>query len=74
MKNISLSADESLIGAACRRALPEGTTLNAKFRLWLESYVGHGHQADAALEAIQTLQGTISTEGRTFTREEMNQR
>ena len=40
MKNITLSADESLIDAACRRAASEQTTLNAQFRIWLADYVG----------------------------------
>jgi len=37
MKNITLSADESLIKAARERAMEENTTLNAQFRLWLET-------------------------------------
>ena len=32
MKNITLSADESLIEAARQRAVAERTTLNAQFR------------------------------------------
>ena len=74
MKNITLSADESLIEAACRRAVEEGTTLNAQLRRWLSDYVGRGRQADVALEAIQALRGSIATGGRKFTRDEMNER
>ena len=74
MKNITLSADESLIEAACRRAVEEGTTLNAQFRRWLSDYVGRGRQADTALETIQALRGEIATGGRKFTRDEMNER
>ncbi len=74
MKNITLSADENLIEAARRRAQTERTTLNAQFRLWLESYAGLGRQADMALAAIHTLQGSIFTGGRKFTRDEMNER
>lgn len=38
MKNITLSADENLIAAARDMAANEGTTLNARFREWLESH------------------------------------
>ena len=38
MKNITLSADADLIEAARQRAAAERTTLNARFRQWLEDY------------------------------------
>ena len=74
MKNITLSADENLIEAARQRAVAEHTTLNEQFRLWLEEYVRRKQQADAALETINVLRGRISTGGRKFTRDEMNER
>ena len=74
MKNITLSADEYLIEAARRRAADERTTLNARFRQWLEDYVGRRRQADAAMAAIDSLRASISTGGRRFTRDEMNER
>ncbi len=74
MKNITLSADESLIEAARARAQAEGTTLNEKFRLWLDGYVGRRQQADAAVATIRALRGRLATGGRKFTREEMNER
>ena len=74
MKNITLSADEDLIEAARRRAADERTTLNARFRQWLEDYVGRRRQADAAMAAIDSLRASISTGGRRFTRDEMNER
>ncbi len=74
MKNITLSADESLIEAARRRAAAEGTTLEALFRRWLAEYVGRGRQAEAAMAVIQELRETIDTGGRRFTRDEMNER
>ena len=36
MKNVTLSADESLIEAARKRASSEDTTLNEQFRQWLQ--------------------------------------
>ena len=74
LKNITLSADESLIEAARARAQAEGTTLNEKFRLWLDGYVGRRQQADAAISTIRALRGRLGTGGRKFTREEMNER
>ena len=74
MKNITLSADENLIEAARRRAVAEHTTLNAQFRLWLESYAGREQQAAEAMRVIRELQGSVFTGGRRFTRDEMNER
>ncbi len=74
MKNITLSADEGLIEAARRRAAAERTTLNAQFRLWLADYVGRERQAARAVAVLRELRGSISTGGRKFTREEMNER
>ena len=74
MRNITLNADEDLIEAARQRAASERTTLNAQFRLWLKAYVGRERQAGLALTTIRHLQQTIRTGGRTFTRDEMNER
>ena len=74
MKNITLSADESLIEAARRRAVAEHTTLNEQFRLWLENYVRREQQAAEAMRVIRELQSSIFTGGRKFTRDEMNER
>lgn len=74
MKNITLSADEDLIEAARRRAVSEHTTLNQQFRLWLENYVRREQRAAEAMGVIHELQGSISTGGRKFTRDEMNER
>lgn len=74
MKNITLSADESLIEEARRRAAEEHTTLNAQFRLWLVAYVGREQRAARAEAALRELRSGISTGGRKFTRDEMNER
>ena len=74
MRNITLSADEDLIDDARRLASSKNTTLNAEFRLWLGNYVGRKRQAERAMAVMRELQGRISTGGRKFTREEMNER
>ena len=72
MKNITLSADETLIEAAHRRAESEGTTLNAQVRLWLENY-GRQWQVARASTVMRELRGKLRV-GRKLTREEMNER
>jgi plasmid stability protein len=74
MKDITLSADESLIKAVRRRAAAEGTTLEALLRQCMADYVERGRQADRAMAAIRELRETIDTGGRRFTRDEMNER
>lgn len=74
MKNITLSADEYLIESARQRAVDEHTTLNAKFREWLEDYVQRQNQIGSAMSTIRELRVKYSTDGRKFTREEMNER
>ncbi len=74
MKNITLSADETLIENARRRAAAENTTLNAVFRQWLAGYAGQRQQAERAIDTIKALQEVIDTSGRKFNREEMNER
>ena len=73
MKNITLSADEHLLEAAHKYAAVENTTLNAKFRQWLEDYTQRQQRADKAVATIRELQGKISTDGYKFTRDEMNE-
>jgi hypothetical protein len=74
VKNVTLSADERLIEAARERARAEHTTLNEKFRGWLEDYAGGNYRAKRMMAAIRELQKEISTGGRKFTRDEMNER
>ena len=72
MKNITLSAEESLIEQARRVAQSENKTLNAAFREWLEQYTsrtGRGAAYDALMRRLADIRP-----GRHFTREEMNER
>lgn len=74
MKNITLSADEKLIEAARERARSEHTTLNAEFRRWLADYAQRQRRAEEAMAVVKELRNYISTGGRKFTRDEMNER
>ena len=73
MKNVTLSADASLIEAARARARAEQTTLNEQFRRWLSAYA----QADARMDrydaVMQQVRGKMKL-GRALSREAMNER
>jgi len=71
-KNVTLSAEEGLIRRAREMAEREGTTLNALFREWLARYVNRkdaGRNYDELMKRLSYVRP-----GRTFTREEMNER
>jgi hypothetical protein len=74
MKNITLSAPEPLIEAARKRAVEEHTTLNAEFRNWLENYGQRRLAAQRAMEVLDRIAGYTGSDGRKFTRDEMNER
>ncbi len=72
IKNITLSAEETIIRQARRRATAENMTLNDLFRAWLERYVAQPAAVDQFRELMQRFEHTQA--GRTFNREEMNER
>jgi len=75
MRNITLSADAELIEAARQRARAERTTLNEQFRRWLADYARPADKAARAMALIDELRARgVSTGGRKFTRDEMNER
>ncbi|CUS03916.2 conserved protein of unknown function [Candidatus Promineifilum breve] len=78
LKNITLSADEALIGAARRQAALQNTTLNVLFRQWLERFVTQQdvearQQAAARYDELMRRLSHVDA-GRKFTREELNER
>ena len=72
MKNITLSADETLIDQARKRAVAEHTTLNDLIRAWLAHYASQPAAADQ-YERLMARLGHVQP-GRKFSREEMNER
>lgn len=72
LKNITFSATPETIERARLRARLEKTTLNEAFRDWLDNYAGRR----PTLSEYQRLMKRLSyvNAGRTFTREEMNER
>ena len=73
MKNVTLSADESLIEQARRVAQAENKTLNAAFREWLEEYAGRSGRG-AAFKALMERLRHVQPGDHHFTRDEMNER
>jgi hypothetical protein len=73
MKNITLGADESLIGAARARARAEQITLNEQFRRWLASYAQTCGRMDRYDAVMQELRGQLKVGGK-LSREAMNER
>jgi len=71
-KNITLSAEESLIKKARQKAQKEQTTLNSRFRHWLEWYVGANVAADDYTNLMKKLEYAASD--KKFSREELNER
>lgn len=73
MKNITLSAEASLIEAARRRALGERTTLNEAFRRWLADYAQPKDKLQRHDAVMAELRGQLRV-GRKLSRDEMNER
>ncbi len=73
MRNITFAADETMIAAAREQALAENTTLNEQFRIWLEHYAAK-RRAARAVETMNRISSYAGTGGRTFSRDERNER
>ena len=73
MKNITLSADPKIIAKAREKAKDEKTSLNNKFREWLDDYANISSRK-LEFELFWSQFDDIDLSGRKFTREEMNER
>jgi hypothetical protein len=72
MKNITLSAEETLIEQARLVARAQHKTLNAAFREWLEQYAAQAG-GGAAVDALMRRLRHVRSSG-PYTRDEMNER
>ena len=73
MKNITFTADESLIEAAREQARADQTTLNEQFRQWLEQYA-RKRQAARAAEVMDRMGRYVASGGRAASRDALNER
>lgn len=72
MKNVTLSADETLIERARHVAKSQHKTLNDAFREWLEQYAdqaGSARELDALMKRLRHVRS-----GGRFSRDQMNER
>ena len=74
LRNITLSAEDHLIARAREKAGAEHTTLNVEFRKWLADYAAT--QDNAAVGRFRDVMAQLGgmDAGRSFTRDEMNER
>ena len=74
LRNITLSAEEQLITRAREKAGAAHTTLNIEFRKWLAGYAAT--QDSAAVGRFRDVMKQLggADAGRSFTRDEMNER
>jgi hypothetical protein len=72
VKNVTFSAEDSLIERARLRAAKENRTLNAAFREWLERYAGGAMDRSAFVALMNGLRHVKPARG--FSRDELNQR
>jgi len=72
MKNVTFSADESLIEQARLVARSQHKTLNAAFREWLEQYAAQA-RGGAAVDGLKRRLRHVGSAG-PYTRDEMNER
>lgn len=71
IKNITLSADERLIFKARKKAQSEHTTLNARFRQWLDRYTTSN--IDKEYSNLMDQLSYAKPNGR-YSRDELNER
>ncbi|XCN72012.1 MAG: hypothetical protein Q3M24_17110 [Candidatus Electrothrix aestuarii] len=71
IKNITLSADERLIFKARKKAQSEHTTLNARFRQWLDRYTTSNidNEYDRLMDQLSHVRASGP-----FSRDELNER
>ncbi len=72
LQNITLSAEKVLIERARQRAETQNTTLNAEFRRWLAQYIEYPQTAEDLMVIMD--QFSYAQAGKTFSREELNER
>ena len=73
LKNITLTADSSLIHLARKRAMQDKKSLNQSFREWLARYAGK-NQAKPKYQELMKRLSHVDLSDSHFSREEMNER
>jgi hypothetical protein len=74
MKNITLSAEDSLIEQARQVARVQHKTLNQMFREWLSDIATRQNNTREYRALMRDIRQSGAVAGRKFSREEMNER
>ena len=74
MANLTLVIDEDLLLRARKKALDQGTSVNALVRNYLESYAGHLNEVEATREFIAMAKASGGRSDGPWTREELHER
>ena len=75
MRNVTLSAADQLIDQARDKARAKGLTLNDEFRKWLATYIEANDGQSAVNRFRSVMQALPNVDaGRSFSRDEMNER
>jgi hypothetical protein len=74
MANLTLVIEEDLLLRARKKALDQGTSVNAVVRNYLESYAGRPDAAQAMREFIEMARNSGGRSEGPWTREELHER
>ena len=72
LQNITLSAEKELIEKARQQAQAHKTTLNSEFRRWLTQYANNNENVPDLASLMDRFK--YAQPGKTFTRDELNER
>jgi hypothetical protein len=74
MANLTVVVESDLLLRARKRALDQGTSVNALLRGYLEHYVGQQNRATAMKKFVQRATSLKGRSRAAFTREELHER
>ncbi len=77
MANLTLTVDDQVLARARKRAVDNGTSVNAVVRDYLASFAGEDDAMAARHELVESAKrrsGSSGPEGRTWTRDEIYER
>lgn len=74
MANLTITVDDEVLLRARKRAIEQGTSVNALLRDYLESYSGRQDRASAMRQFISSAKSAKARSKSTWTREELHER
>lgn len=74
MANLTVVIEDAVLLRARKRALDQGTSVNALLRDYLQNYVGHQNRAAAMRRFIKSATATKACSRVAWTRDELHER